>query len=70
MVARQYEYKCSLPAQFQMKSVDTAATDGVGLVPAKPAMVGKLRAQRFAAPRGDDDRAVRSRRLSPEAVLR
>jgi hypothetical protein len=25
-----YYYKCSLPAQFPMKSVDTAAIDGLG----------------------------------------
>jgi hypothetical protein len=61
MVARQYKYKCSLPAQFPMKSVDTAAIDGVGLVPARLAIVGKLRAQRFAVP---------SMRPSPETVLR
>ena len=28
-----YHYKCSLPARFPMKSIDTAAIDGLDLVP-------------------------------------
>jgi hypothetical protein len=64
IVAR--HHKCSLPAQFPMKSVDTAATDGLGLVPARPAIVGNIRAQRFAAPTSAGERAVLSMRLSPE----
>jgi hypothetical protein len=45
-------YKWSLPAQFPMKSVDTAATDGLGLVPARAAIVGNVRAQRVRCANG------------------
>jgi len=58
--------RCNLSAQAPMKSVDTAAPDGLGLVPARPAMVGNVRAQRFDVPAGDGVRAVPSMRLSSE----
>jgi len=59
-------YKCSLPAQFPMKSVATAETDGLGSGSCKTGIVGKVRAQRFAAPGDDGERAVPSMRLSQE----
>jgi hypothetical protein len=59
-------HRCSLPAQFQMKSVETVARDGLGLVPATPAMVGNVRAQRFAVPTGGGERTVPSVRLALE----
>src|ERR1700716_3217327 len=60
--------RCSLPAQFPMKSIDTAAIDGLGLVPARPAIVGNVRAQRFAAPTGGGERTVPLMRPSPERL--
>jgi hypothetical protein len=52
------------PRSFE--SVYAAANDGLGPVPATPAIVGNVRAQRLAASSGDGERAARSVRLSLE----
>jgi hypothetical protein len=68
-------YKCSLPAQFPMKSVDTAAIDGLGLVPATAMTFSTVRRrqpldQRGISTRFDFDLARQRRMVFGDCCLR
>jgi hypothetical protein len=68
-------YKCSLPAQFPRKSVDTAAIDGLGLVPATAMTFSTVRRrqpldQRGISTRFDFDLARQRRMVFGDCCLR